>query len=155
MGQPGPQSLQPEEWQIRVLIDGECPLCRREAEFWRRLDRGRGRVNLVDIGSPDFDPRPYGLTQEQVMARIHAVLPSGDVVSGVEVFRRTYAALGWGWLLAPTGWPVLRWFFDLGYRWFARRRQRITGLLFGCDEACTRPGANQDLIPRELPGRKS
>ena len=135
------------DWRIKVLVDGACPLCRREADFWRRLDRGRGRIALVDVNSPGFEPATYGLTQELVMDQIHGILPSGKVIAGMEVFRRAYGAVGWGWLLAPTGWPLLRPLFDRVYRWFARNRVRITGRAVTCDEAChsqnreSRPGA--------------
>jgi predicted DCC family thiol-disulfide oxidoreductase YuxK len=114
-------------WRIKVLIDGACPLCRREADFWRKLDRGRGCLALEDISAPEFDPTAYGLTRQQVMDQIHAVLPSGATIQGMEVFRRAYAAIGWGWLAAPTGWPVLRPVFDRLYTWFARNRLRFTG----------------------------
>ena len=44
------------------------------------------------------------------------------------------SVIGLGWLLAPTGWPGLRWLFDHGYEWFARNRIAI-GRIFGrkCD----------------------
>ena len=114
-------------WQIRVLIDGECPLCAREVALLRRIDRGRGGIDFEDIAAPGFDPGPYGLDGETVMARIHGVLPDGRVVEGMEVFRRAYAAVGLGWLLAPTAWPGLRRLADAAYRWFARNRLRLTG----------------------------
>ncbi len=120
---------------IKVLYDGACPLCRREASFWRRMDRGRGRVELEDISAPEFEPSRYGLTRTDVMERIHAILPAGTVIEGMEVFRRVYAALGLGWLVAPTGWPLLRPVFDRLYAWFARNRQRLTRRGESC-EAC-------------------
>lgn len=110
-----------------ILIDGDCPLCRREASMLGKMDRARGLLRIVDIASPSFDPDRYGLTLERAMARIHGVTPSGRVVEGMEVFRRAYCAVGWGWLLAPTGWPVLRTLFDRLYTWFARNRLRFTG----------------------------
>lgn len=67
------------------------------------------------------------------MARIHGVLPGGELVEGVEVFRRAYAAVGLGWLLAPTRWPGLRRLADAGYRLFARNRLRLTGRAGECD----------------------
>lgn len=121
-------------WQIRVLYDGECPLCSREIRFLERRDGGRKRIQLEDISRPDFDPATYGLDARQVMARIHGVLPDGSVVEGVEVFRRAYAAVGLGWLLAPTRWPGLRWMADLAYRVFARNRLRWTGRETPCDD---------------------
>ena len=90
----------------------------------------------MDIAAPGFDPGVYGLDPERAMARIHGVLPDGRVVEGMEVFRRAYAAVGLGWLLAPSGWPGLRRLFDAAYRWFARNRLRLTGRPEACDERC-------------------
>ncbi len=111
---------------IRVLYDGDCPLCMREIRFLRARDT-RGRIGFEDIAAPGFDPQRYGLDQKTVMARIHGVLPDGRIVEGVEVFRRLYEAVGLGWLVAPTRWPGLRTAFDAAYRVFARNRLRLTG----------------------------
>jgi len=113
--------------QIRVLFDGECPLCAREIRMLERLDRGRGQIAFEDIAQASFDPTAYGLDAEQVMARIHGALPDGSVVEGLEVFRRAYAAVGLGWLMAPTRWPLLRGVAEAGYRIFAQNRLRWTG----------------------------
>ena len=111
---------------LRLLIDGDCPLCRREAAFLRRLDGHRGRLDFVDIAAPDFDAAAHGTTHDAAMRHIHGVLPDGRVITGMEVFRRAYAAVGWGWLLAPTGWPLLRPLCDRLYAWFASSRLRLT-----------------------------
>jgi len=122
-----------EAWQIRVLFDGACPLCEREIRMLERLDRRRGCVEFEDISQPAFDPAVYGLDAEQVMARIHGVLPDGSVIEGLEVFRRVYAAVGLGWLLAPTRWPLLRGISEAGYRIFAQNRLRWTGREADCE----------------------
>jgi predicted DCC family thiol-disulfide oxidoreductase YuxK len=128
--------------EISVLYDGECPLCAREIAMLRRLDRGRGRIGFEDIAAPGFDPARYARTHDELMARIHGVLPGGAVIEGVEVFRRAYAAVGLGWLVAPTRWPLLRPLADAAYRWFARNRLRLTGR-----DAC----ASDRVHPRSLP----
>lgn len=112
---------------MTILVDGECPLCAREARFMQRLDGGKGRLNVLDITAADFDPAKFGLTMTDVMGQIHGITHDGRVVKGLEVFRRVYGVLGWGWLLAPTGWPGLRWVFDKLYLWFARNRRWLTG----------------------------
>ncbi len=119
--------------EFTILIDGECPLCRHEANLLRRLDRGRGRLCLVDITEPGFDAAEYGTSFDGVMGTIHGVRADGSLVTGMEVFRRAYAAVGWGWLWAPTGWPVLRQVFDAAYRFFARHRLTITGQRHRCE----------------------
>ncbi len=115
-----------------ILIDGDCPLCRHEANLLKRLDRGHGRLELVDIAEPAFDAGRYGTTFEAVMGTIHGVKPDGSLVTGVEVFRRAYAAVGWGWLWAPTGWPVVKPVVDAAYRFFAKHRLRLTGRPVDC-----------------------
>ncbi|MHC4141140.1 MAG: thiol-disulfide oxidoreductase DCC family protein [Planctomycetota bacterium] len=126
---------------IRVLIDGACPLCRGEAALLRRLDRERGRLVLEDIAGPGFEPGGVGVSLDELMGTIHGVLPDGTIVTGMEVFRRAYGAVGLGWLLAPTAWPGLRPLFDRAYRWFARNRLRLTGRRDGaCDgDRCRAP----------------
>ncbi len=121
------------DWQIRLLFDGDCPLCSREVRGLERLDRGRRRIAFEDIAAADFDPGIYGLDAETVMDRIHGVLPDGSVLEGVEVFRRAYRAVGLGWLLVPTRWPGLRLLADAGYRVFARNRRRWTGRAHACE----------------------
>lgn len=120
------------QWEIKVLYDGQCPFCRREAALLRWLDGGRRRLLLEDITGPGFDPGRYGTTLEQAMGQIHGVLPNGRVVKGMEVFRRAYDAVGLGWLLAPTNWPILRRFFNSGYAWLARNRLWLSGRFGGC-----------------------
>ena len=98
-----------------------------------RLDGGRGRLMIEDITGSGFDPARYGVTHDDVMGSIHGVTEEGSLVRGMEVFRRAYRAVGWGWVLAPTGWPLLRPLFDSLYRVFARNRLRMTGR--GCEGA--------------------
>jgi predicted DCC family thiol-disulfide oxidoreductase YuxK len=64
------------------------------------------------------------------MGVMHGVFPDGRIVRKVEAFRQAYRAVGLGWLLAPTGWPLLRQVFDGLYELFARYRVSF-GRLFG------------------------
>jgi len=135
-------------WECKVFVDADCPLCAREAALWRRLDRGRGRLVLEDVSAPDFDASRYARTRDEFMAEIHAQRPDGSLVTGMEVFRRAYAAVGLGWLLAPTGWPLPRPLFDAGYRWFARNRLRLTGRARACAAGACAPEAGSSDASR-------
>lgn len=95
-------------WQIKLLYDGECPLCVREVNFLRKRDAGRGLVEFVDIADVDYNPQEHGgIDYETAMGRIHAVLSDGTIVKNVEVFRRVYEILGMGWIYAATKLPVI------------------------------------------------
>jgi predicted DCC family thiol-disulfide oxidoreductase YuxK len=120
---------------VTVYFDGECPLCTREVDLVRRLDR-RSRIRFTDIAAPGFDAAVIGRTHDELMARIHAQLPDGTLVEGVEVFRQMYGATGFGPLVSLTRIPGVSHLLDASYRWFAKNRLRITGR---CDEdgACS------------------
>ncbi len=116
------------QWRFKLLYDGDCPLCQREARFLQSRNR-HGWLAFEDIAAPGFDAAAYGTTQAALMGVIHGVFPDGRMVQKVAVFREAYRAIGLGWLLAPTAWPGLRWLADLGYEWFARHRMDIGRLL--------------------------
>jgi len=122
--------------RIKMLYDGQCPLCKREVRVVTKHDK-RGAIEPVDIASEGFDAQALGLTLPAVHARMHAILPDGRVVTGMEAFRQIYDAIGMGWLWKWTGWPILRPIFDVLYAGFARVRPRLQRKSNRCDDgAC-------------------
>lgn len=121
-------------FDIEVFYDGACPLCIREMRMLGRRDR-KQRIRFVDISTADFDAASVGLTLRVMMDRIHGRLPDGTVIEGVEVFRRLYAAVGFGPIVTLTRLPGVRQILDVAYRWFAKNRLRLAGRC--ADQACT------------------
>ena len=122
------QSTPLPQWKIKLLYDGECPLCVREVNFLQKRDRGRGLVSLVDIAEDDYDPAENGgVDFATAMGRIHAVLADGAVIQNVEVFRRIYEILGIGWIYAATKWPIIGPVVDALYGIWADWRLALTG----------------------------
>lgn len=111
---------------VEVFFDGDCPLCTREIDLLRRLDRKR-RVAFTDIAAPAFAPESLGKTMKQLMDHIHGRGPDGGFIEGVEVFRQLYSAVGFSWLVAVSRLPGLSHALDLGYRVFAKNRLKWTG----------------------------
>ena len=115
-------------WDVRVLYDGDCPLCVREVNFLRAKDAGRGRLDLVDIASASYDPASNrGIDFETAMSTIHGVTPEGDVITGIEVFKRAYEAVGLGYVYAFTSVPWLARAADAAYDFWAGKRLAVTG----------------------------
>lgn len=112
--------------ELEVFFDGECPLCRREIDGLRRFDRRRA-ICFTDIAVPSFDAASHGRTRAELMGRIHARARDGEWITGVEVFRRMYEAIGLG---ALVGWTRVRpvdAVLGRAYLVFARNRLRWTG----------------------------
>lgn len=112
--------------EIEVFYDGACPLCKREIDWLRKKDADR-RILFTDISATEFQAESTGRTYQELMARIHGRLPDGNLIEGVEVFRRLYQAVGYHRLVAFSRLPVIRNFLDLGYRVFAPIRTRLPG----------------------------
>ncbi|NBD32930.1 MAG: DUF393 domain-containing protein [Cyanobacteria bacterium] len=116
------------QWKIKLLYDGECPLCLREVNFLQKRDGERGIVKFVDIADDNYQPEANGgVDFETAMGRIHGVLPDGTVVKDIEVFRRVYEALGMGWVYAITKLPLVGAIADWIYGLWADRRLALTG----------------------------
>ena len=125
------------DWRVEVFFDGDCPICVREINLLRALDR-RDRIRFSDIAEPGFDPTAAGSTYERLMERIHGRLRDGTMIEGVEVFRQLYGAIGLGWLVPLTRLPVIAQLLEVAYEIFADNRLRWTGR---CDEFCEREAA--------------
>ena len=125
-----------QAFAVEVFFDGDCPLCVREINMLRRMDRKRA-IRFTDIAKDGFDPTAHGRDFDAFMARIHGRLPDGRWFEGVEVFRRLYAAVGLGPLVALTRLPGISATLDVAYEVFAANRLRWTGR---CEEgACELP----------------
>lgn len=124
-----------------LLYDGLCPICRKEVAWLNSLNK-QGKLGFKDINDLDFNPSQHGKTIEQLMAEIHGVYPDGAIIRGMPVFREAYRAVGLGWLMAPTGWPILKQLFNGLYLLFAKYRLNLGGL-FGAkrcqDGSCRIP----------------
>mmetsp|Transcript_14839 Transcript_14839/g.29133 ORF Transcript_14839/g.29133 Transcript_14839/m.29133 type:complete len:396 (-) Transcript_14839:315-1502(-) len=126
---PTTQSVAEGEWVINLLYDSECPVCSAEVDFLKAHDP-EGRIRYTDITDPNYDPNQPGnggVSFEDAMDRIHAVTSNGEVVQGVEVFRRTYGAIGLGWLFSASRVPVVGSVVDHVYDTWAANRLRLTG----------------------------
>jgi len=136
-----PETSEQPQVQFTLLYDGECPICQKEVAWLSRFNK-QGKLGFKDITDTDFDPALHNKTFAQLMAEIHGVYPNGAIVKGMPVFREAYRAVGLGWLLAPTGWPILKQLFDGLYLVFAKYRLSLGGL-FGAkrcqDGSCQIP----------------
>lgn len=123
------------DWTFKLLYDGECPICRAEVRWLSRWNK-KQRLAFEDIKGEGFDPAVHGKTLDELMGALHGVFPDGRLVTGAETFREAYKALGLGWVMAPTGWPLLKPLADLAYAVFARHRLKLGRWFGGPGEGC-------------------
>jgi len=116
-----------------------------EVKFLQKRDI-LGKIKFTDISSRDYNPAEHGNVEfAEGMRKIRAVLPDNTVVTGVEVFRKTYDAIGLGWVFVATNIPVIGQLADNLYDLWAENRLRITGRPDLADEISKRAAEIKDI----------
>ena len=110
---------------IRILYDGDCPVCYRKVAFLQRRDH-KSKLHFLDIRASGFDPEKFHISLEAMEKQIHAILPDGTVISRMDVIRTAYREVGLGWLATPMGWPLIRPLLDTLYGFVAKHRYSIS-----------------------------
>lgn len=132
--------------ELTVFYDGMCPLCVREMQHLHRLDTQQ-RMQLVDIQAPDFHQQYPHINPQEASRILHGQWQDGRVIKGLDVTHATWTLVGKGYYTAALRWPIIRWFADRAYLFFAQHRYRISALLTGqarcerCeigDKSCTK-----------------
>ncbi|MBS3185939.1 DUF393 domain-containing protein [Pseudomonas vlassakiae] len=115
------------QWPLTLYFDGACPLCSREVAFLRRRSTA-AKLILIDIDGDGFDPRPLGLTIEQLRSCLHARFANDQWVTGLDATLWSWRAAGVGIWAAPLAWRPLRPFLSVFYRLFCLLRPGLAWL---------------------------
>lgn len=114
--------------EVTIFYDGSCPLCLREIGLMRRLDR-QGRLAFEDVSGTGASPS-CPIDRRELMARFHARLPGGDIVSGARAFTEAYARVpGLGFVGVLGRFAPTRWLLDGIYAVFLRLRPGLQWLV--------------------------
>tara|TARA_R110001592_G_scaffold140906_2_gene362039 strand:- start:13662 stop:14072 length:411 start_codon:yes stop_codon:yes gene_type:complete len=134
--------------KLTLFYDGHCPFCVAEMTKLKAYDQN-GNLLLEDIQLPDFKERFPDLCWQDLNDRIHGQLPDGSLITGLDVTFLAWKYVGKGRIYAPLRWPVIRWFADAFYVFFARNRYTISYLLTGkkrsescSDSVCSKRQSN-------------
>ncbi len=118
-------------YPLTVFFDGACPICVREIALMRRLDRRR-RLVCCDFSAKEYDAASINISPAELGRVIHARWADGNVITGVEVFRAMWEAVGLGLLARLSRLALVEPLVLKANAWFARNRLRLTGRSHGC-----------------------
>lgn len=115
-------------WTIKMLYDGDCPLCMREVNMLRERNKAYGTIKFVDISADNYlAEENFGIDFATAMARIHAILPDGTILQDIAAFQRLYEEVGLGWVYSFTKIKPVARIADAVYSVWAKYRLPITG----------------------------
>ncbi|RTE86928.1 thiol-disulfide oxidoreductase DCC family protein [Aliidiomarina sp. B3213] len=115
--------------QLIIFYDGQCPLCVREMTQLKLKDEAQ-RIQFEDILATDFSERFPRVNINDANRILHG-LENGEMLYGLDVTHRAWSLVGKGWMTAPLRWPLLRWFADKAYMFFARHRYTFSKIFTG------------------------
>jgi predicted DCC family thiol-disulfide oxidoreductase YuxK len=118
-------------YPLTVFFDGACPICAREIALMKRLDRRR-QLEFCDFSTQEYDAASSGFATGDLGAVIHARWADGSVITGVDVFRAMWEAVGLGLLAKLSRLSLVEPLLLRAYAWFARNRLRLTGRSHAC-----------------------
>ena len=109
---------------VKVWYDGDCPLCLREINLMRRLDR-RGSIRFIDVNSGQDCP----LDRATLLARFHAQEGEGPILSGAAAFAAMWRAIP---VMRPLGLlarnRAVLWILEKSYLGFLKLRPSLQRL---------------------------
>jgi predicted DCC family thiol-disulfide oxidoreductase YuxK len=118
---------------VHILYNGACPVCRAEIHHYREsAEAAAAPLRFDDLNATDLGN--WRLTDDQAARRLHARLPDGRIVSGVEAFALIWERLPrYGWLARLVRLPGVRMLAGFAYNRIAapllyRRHKRRMAL---------------------------
>ena len=77
--------------KIQIFYNGSCSICAPEIQMYKKLvNRKKGvkhsQLDFVDISVSEAEEFP----QEDMLKRLHAKLPNGEIISGVPAFIKLW-----------------------------------------------------------------
>jgi len=131
---------------ITVFYDGHCPLCATEMDMLREAD-SQGKLALEDIHASDFAQRYPEIDMEEADRILHGLDDKGQLILGLDVTVAAWLAVDKKRWLAALRWPLISWFADRVYLFFARYRKGISSLLMGAP-SCSSNNACEVKTPK-------
>lgn len=116
--------------KLTLFYDGGCPLCVNEMKQLKAKDT-KQRLCFENIWAADFSQRYPHIDVAEANRILHGQTAAGTMLYGLDVTHAAWSAVGKGWLTAALRWPLVRWFADRGYLFFAKNRNQISRLITG------------------------
>jgi len=111
-----------------IFYDGNCPLCSTEMKSLKKADN-KQQIMLEDINAASFSDRFPHVNKDKAMKILHGQTQDGKLIYGLDVTYQAWKTVGKHRWLIILRLPVIKFFADKGYLFFAKYRQPISRFL--------------------------
>ena len=116
--------------QLRIFYDAGCPLCEFEIEHLRRLNSDN-KLAFENIYASDFTERFPAIDPQKADLVLHGQLENDQMIYGLDVTYTAWVLVGRRHWVAILRWPIVKQCAEIGYKFFAKYRHRISRLVMG------------------------
>ncbi len=124
-GQPSTRPTTGKISNIVVIFDGQCSLCRKQADYIRCNDSD-GAFELIPSQRPNLIDRFPQLVDCDLDSQLHAIGHRGELYAGADAVHKIASHLPllkqFAWFYKLPGIPRIA---QIGYNWIAARRHRF------------------------------
>lgn len=107
---------------IKVYYDGQCGLCSKEINHYRRIALA-GQFSWIDVTRSQTEISQHGISLAQALRVLHAEDDHGQIHRGVDAFILIWSGIpNWKPLAKLVALPPIRYAAQQLYRLFAARR---------------------------------
>lgn len=110
---------------LTIFYDGYCPLCVEEMKQLQTFDLANN-LNFENIYATDFSERYPEINADKADRMLHGLCHDGQMLLGLDVTVKAWQLVGKKPWLVVLRWPVISWFADHTYLFFARNRYRFS-----------------------------
>lgn len=123
---------------LKVYYDGACHLCSREIDHYKK-QMASVPIEFIDVSHSRFDAKAEGVDPYLVNKYFHVRTEQGDLISGVEAFRKIWQILPkYHFLYRLSGFGPLNILMRSGYKVFAEIRPYLPKKVRDCEsEFCS------------------
>lgn len=136
---------------LTIFYDAQCPLCQREMDQLSNYDQSK-QLCLEDINAADFGTRYPHIDPQKANRILHAQTQTGELLLGLDATWAAWKTVGHHRWIGILRWPIIRWFADHAYLWFARNRMKVSRWVLGaqaCEDGFCTPPNRQRRKPQK------
>lgn len=115
---------------LTIFYDGHCPLCAAEMKTLQSLDT-QNKLRLENIHDENFQHNYPYIDPIEADRLLHGQLDNGQIIKGLDVTCLAWKLVEKHKWMQILRWPFIRFFADIGYRFFARYRHQISSFVTG------------------------